>query len=290
MPNQYLNSFEVAAQNFEVQAERPGYKRGWFTWLRHNTRNHPAIEILREALQKCESNEGAKRIIELFFKKYAQFSNHSFSTYFLDELLKDFPDESWHKYQPKPIIFFQGTVYRGTNVPPEIVFQQGFSDLNPSKNLDDYVSDCNGSVGVSTSKSLQVAVGYALPMVRVRDFDCDTTNTYGYIYKINCRSISAVDIEETQSKRGNYFRASLAKAKAEVNVIGHIRPCDVMMAWKVHRDKTIPVEIVTNDDKYLDNKEREADKTIRNILVPHRDFPQSFETKSGPSSPSNKKK
>lgn len=289
MPNKYLNSFEIAARNYAAQTERPGYKPGWFTWLRHKTKNNPAIKILGEALQKCDSDEGAKKIIELYFQKYTGFNNHSVASYLLDELLKNFSDENWRQYQPKPLVFFQGIVYRGTLVPPSVIFKDGFIDRSPSQNLDDYVSDCNGSVGVSTTTSFSMAKGYALPLVTAKNVDSVDIQPYGYIYEINCRSLSAINIAETQSKRGNKFRAMLARGKAEVNVIGDIKSCDVMKAWKVYRNTNTPIEIY-NNVSYVDNNERKQDSEVHHILVPHRDFNPAKNDKEKSADPSSQPK
>jgi hypothetical protein len=274
MPNKYLDSINIASENYGKQEERPGYKRGWLSWLRHfNAKNNPVVKKLKDSVEACEQDSQAKEIIEAHFKEN-QFNNHSFSIYLLDELLKNFPTENWAQYQPKPVVFFQGTVFRGTQIPPEIVFKHGFSDRNPSKNLDNYISDFNGSVGVSTTKELAIAKSYALPRLRKSDMDYSDAEPYGYIYKITCRSNTAIDLEATHIKRNNLLGAKLSKGKAEVNIVGNIKACDVMMAWKVYRDSR-PAEILLNEHKYEGNNEREKDTSYPEIIVPHRDIAQA---------------
>jgi hypothetical protein len=278
MPNKYYNSCETAAINYANQVHRPGYKPGWFTWLRHrNTKNNPDVEKFKQSLKACENDAKAKEFIESYFKT-TKFHNHSFSTYLLDELLKSFPDEKWQDYHPKPIVFFKGIVYRGSPMSPDMVFSTGFKDRSPSENLDDYVSDMNGSVGVSTSTSFKMAHDYALPRINPKD-DFTEAQPYGYIYKINCRSQTAIDLEKTHLKRGNNIRAQLSHGKKEINVVGNIASHDIMMAWKVFRDPAQTAEVFTNKS-YQSNQERRASKTFPSVIVPHRDFSQITEEQS----------
>lgn len=265
MPNKYLASFQKAKEAYAQQKHRPGYVRTFFSCWRHSTAlNKYAIE-LENKLQLEEKDEPSRELIQKVFienKKY--FNNHSFMIYFLDALMKDFPNEGWEQYDPKPIKIYQGEVYRGTDANPEDVFAKGFKENSLADNVEDYIYYNTGSKGISTSKSYQVAQTYALPMVRpLHDCSLMEARSTGYVYKINYRGSAGIDIESTALERAKHNGSNPKTGKKEVNVVGAIKPSDIVCAFLVRRNSfDVPEMVERIDNPGYENEKKGEDESL----------------------------
>lgn len=272
MLDQFNICFERASNNYNKQNKRPGYPATLFTHLRHSHTNDKCIIELGMALNKAKDEKTAKDIIKKHFEKFKKFNNHSFNTYLVDELQASFPNDEWEKFNPKPIVFYQGLLYRGTSIAPNTIFNKGFLDANSSQKLDDYMNDCNGSIGVSMTKNYAVAQYYALPPITARNIEnpANYVGTIGYIYQINYRGSAGIDIEETHIIRGNHIRAFLAHRKEEVNVPGQVMRYDIVQGWQIDRFTDYVVEF--KNPYYIPNRDTKAEDFIPNLIVSTRDF------------------
>lgn len=230
-------SFQQSLERY-TNKEKRGYKFGLFTKLRHSFDKNQNILKLESNLQQCSNDtEIMNCILDYFLSDRTKFHNHSFSNYFIDALKENIRDIDWDCFNQKKISLYQGIVFRGTSQSKEKIFQNGFSELNRSDFIEDYVKFATGSIGISTSTEFNCARDYALNNKR--------TNPTRYIYVINYRGRGGHDIFETAKARGkkteNYFyrpQIPLEK-KAEVNIKGNIAPQDVVGAWQLNANSAV---------------------------------------------------
>lgn len=269
MQNRYLDVFQRARQYYLAQTPRLGYPNGWFTWFRHGLSKHPYLENLHSELSSERDDARAQEIIKTHFREHPQFHNHSFNTYFLDELLRAFPLEDWQRFHPRPIVFYRGKLYRGSQLTPDVVFKNGFIEENSSLCLDDYVQVCNGSVGVSTTKLESVARAYALPPITINKLNDPSANItgVGYVYEIDYRGCEGIDVTATNIKRNNMIVGD----KQEVNIVGRILPQDIVCAWKLTQG-ILSIESKKIINTLYDPTRVQDEKPTSNLIVPHRDF------------------
>jgi len=251
----YNEVFEEALSHYTKEVKRPGYLNGWFTGIRHSRTLYPHIKKLQADLSN--PNQDSKTVLESYFKDpKTKFNNHSFSLYLIDALEEHVPDEYWGRFYPKhkQVIFYSGTVYRGTMQAPRSAFNNGIT-AHTTPRLEDYVYDTSMGTGVSTSTDKSVAQGYS---VKVHGGKEAPQVSYGWTYKINYRNLGGVDIIQSHKARNN--RAILAitrcEEKREINVIGKIEPQDIVGCWN-HAGKWI------ENKNYQENRKVEEPKTFR---------------------------
>lgn len=234
----YLDIYFNALDNYISQKRRPGYAPGLFTHLRHSFYEYPALIDFRKILQKAKSKEEQKNTITAFLTNLnveGKINNHSFTAYLIDELVRSDPESNWEKLYPKPIVFYQGILYRGTLQKPEDAFANGMTS-SVSKKIEAYCNDTNCSTGVSTSTEKSIAQKYKTSVFQTA---YGAHYEHGYLYKINYRGHGGVDIIETLKARGQNCRAAIAAHKQEVNIVGTVKPEDIVGCWGPD-DKWIP--------------------------------------------------
>lgn len=224
-PSLYLNCFERALNNYCNQKPRIGYTFTLFTKFRHSFKEYPALSQLKAHLE--QSNEDQHKQLIVNFLKTNPLNDHSFGMYLLDELISDFPDEQWLDFHPKPIILFQGYLYRGSLQKYSDAFVNGMQ-CGSSDKIENYIKDANFGVGISTSTSLNVAREYQNTV-----YIAGTSGVVqkGYVYKVNYRGTQGIDITRTHLERGNCMSAFFASRKKEINIIGDIPAKDIMGCW-----------------------------------------------------------
>lgn len=264
MLNKYEAHFAKALAKYQEQAKRPGYMPGLFTSWRHSFAKYPAISILEQKI-KGQDDSLVKVEISNFLKPLkdkGKINNHSFAAYLLDLLIAEFPEEEWKSFLPKPIVFYQGQLYRGTAEPHDKVFKDGMEGSS-SPNVEDYCNSVNFGVGVSTSKSKEIASEYQQSnYVSERRYYIAPK---GFLYKIHYRGSFGIDIDATAAQR----REPILISKKEVNIIGRIEPADIYGCW----DK---------NDKWIDNPYFNAEREKEAIL----ELPMALDAIYGPSQPS----
>ncbi|MBV8801419.1 MAG: hypothetical protein JO131_00360, partial [Gammaproteobacteria bacterium] len=174
MPKTYTQICTEAEKKWKFSEKRSGYTRTFLSNLRHygflgffdskkRIVNKQAQEVL--ALLQTLTDETAKKHIILAFlnQNKSKLNNHSFGCYLIDILRQEYPNDGWEKYEPKPVIHFQGELFHGTYIQPKTIFSQGLISNNHSSNIEDYIVTTSGSIGISTSKNMDVAKKYALP-------------------------------------------------------------------------------------------------------------------------------
>lgn len=229
-------SFRQSLDRYKHKEAR-GYKFGWFTNIRHSFDKNQNISKLESDIQQCSNEKEIMNcIIDYFLSDKTKFHNHSFSNYFIDTLKENIPNIEWDCFQSKKVSLYQGIVFRGTSQPTHKIFQNGFSELNHSDFLDDYIKSATGSIGISTSTEFNCARDYALNNKR--------TNPVRYIYVINYRGKGGHDIIETIKSRGekirnHFYTKQPLEKKAEINIKGNISPHDVIGAWELNQDNAV---------------------------------------------------
>ncbi|QMT60933.1 hypothetical protein [Legionella sp. PC997] len=256
MQNKYLPVFKKALDNYIKQSkrshfsfnsnEKPIYKPDFFSSFRHSQKLYPALEQLQKKLTEANDEE-AREIIKIHFRdKNNKWNNYSFNNYFLDEIFKIETKEDWEKewsvFDKNPISYYQGILFRGSAEDISFCFKYGIKESVKSDFLEDYVRDMSGSIGVSTSKSFHVARSYALPSLVVRNEVTIATKPIwaeSYIYLIDFKGKTAIDLESTFISRGETSCAKLSKNKEEVNIVGTISSEEIIGAFYVNRSGKI---------------------------------------------------
>lgn len=255
----FIDLYETALQKYIAKVDRTHhtqmsapnhriYTNGILTYFRHSNNEYDELKTLRALLEADNSDEqvNAKTaVIRHFENKKHRWNNHSFNNYLLDEIKKSVSDiewkETWNRFDTQPIIYNKGVLFRGTGAKPAHVFKHGMVESNDSRSIDDYIKDMNGAIGVSTSKSFSVAMGYALPNIDPRKEWVDFWHE-SYIYVLDYQGTRGIDLELTFRARGRNIAAyfsGLTTGKAEVNVIGNIEPEHVVGAFYVNREGVI---------------------------------------------------
>lgn len=241
--NKYIAQSERTHYTLEGIADKPIYTFGFFSAFRHGRKENPSLLKLREVLSSDNSEDQTIAIAEIkkhFLNKQNKWNNHSFNNYFLDEIKKNVSEEIWRNvwecHDKNPIKYYRGILFRGTGDEPQTVFADGLHEKNTSRSLNDYLRDMNGSIGVSTSKSFEIAKGYALPMIDFRR-DWVTMWSESYIYVIDYQGDQGIDISETFQARGH--KDSYHTIKLEVNIIEKIDPKHIVGAFYVNRQGKI---------------------------------------------------
>ena len=253
---QFITLYKKALTKYIAQEQRthyslaplpdhPVFSFGIFSWFRHSQEEYPALQSLRASLESDASHSQCTAINAIknhFMDANNKWNHHSFNSYFLDEIYqnctRDEWQHHWQQFDPTPIEYFHGIVFRGTGDSPVDCFRQGLFEKNTSTSINDYIKDMNGSIGLSTSTSFSIAMTYALPRIDPRH---DTFNSWdqSYIYLIDYNDDYGIDLEKTFLKRGQNIRAGLSADKAEVNIIKHIDASQIIGAFYVDRSDLI---------------------------------------------------
>lgn len=252
MPNKYLIPFKSALSNYLNQTKRTHYsfqsnekriyQSDFLGFFRHSQTVYPAVQELQKKLAEAD-DEAAKGIIKLhFMDKKNKWNNYSFNHYLLDELYKVESPEDWEKewksFDPNPIVYYQGILFRGSAESTAHCFQYGITESTQSEYLEDYIQDMNGSIGVSTTKSFQVAKNYALPTIVTRNEVILATKPVwaeSFIYVIDFKGKTAIDLEATFKLREKHSSAELSGNKKEVNIVGTVYSEEILGAFYVNR-------------------------------------------------------
>lgn len=250
MFNRYLACFAEAYKKYSAQDTRPGYLFGYFSWLRHSKTLYPHIANLQDNItHKNNDDEIIKILTNYFSDPVTTFNNHSFSIYFLDELLMTFPEEKnlWEKFYPaeKQLVFYKGILYRGMKIQQwqlEEFFNQGFDSRQSSEWVDAYANDTSMGLGISTSKDKYVAAGYASAMVSrgIREA-CTVIYQSGFLLEIDYDGEGGIDILETLKTRQDNVNYYFAERKKEVNIIGNIKPENIKGAYFIDPEVEAPL-------------------------------------------------
>jgi hypothetical protein len=263
--NNYIQQTPRTHHTQMNEANHRIYTFGWFSSFRHSRTEYPRLIALKMRLQADHSAEqlDAKAAIVAHFNDDAnKWNHHSFNNYLFDEIKKHADalewQNTWLAYDKKPILYYRGILFRGTGAHPTQAFKNGLIESNDSNNLEDYIKDMNGAIGVSTSKLFRVANGYALPNINPKDEYADIWHE-SYIYVIDYQGTRGIDLEQTFNARQHSIAAYLSgleNGKAEVNVIEKIEPQHIVGAFYVNRMD----QVIWHANPEFDQK-RLADKT-----------------------------
>jgi hypothetical protein len=249
----YTAVFNEAFAAYQAQAQRPGFSTGYFTLFRHSCTLYPAIAQLKIALEKSDSIENAQNIIFDHLSNQQHKNNtHSFNSYLIDALQKNDDHCDWSYFEKNKVKTYHGTLYRGMSRGPEIIFKEGLSCKDTSCLLNSYRKRTNYSVGISTSKSYDTALDYALK--RLMD---DNTKPI-HVYKINYRGGTGVDVKYSNPQ--NFFLDKLHQVdwKDEVNIMTSICPEDIVGVYVLKKNgKALCREWIDNP-AYLPERETEV--------------------------------
>lgn len=243
--SRYINQETRTHYSLADKPENPFFTFGLFSWLRHSREEYPALLKLRSILENDTSDDQAiafQAVQHHFMDANNKWNHHSFNSYLLDEIHKTCTEEQWQlhwkRFDPTPIVYFQGILFRGTGDLPSVCFKHGLLEKNASSSLNDYIKDMNGSIGVSTTKDFSIAKSYALPRIDPRHDTLDSWDE-SFIYVVDYRQHTGIDLEKTFLQRGQTIRASLSAGKAEVNVIHKIDADQIIGAFYVNRKGNI---------------------------------------------------
>lgn len=250
----YLDAFNEAFTRYSSQKDRPGYQYTLFTGIRHSGEKYPALVRFQNELTKsCDKN-----VLQQWLKNpELKAGHHSFRTYLIDVLIEFFPLENWEQFDNKNIVFYQPSndyLYRGSLQKPEQAFAKGMKSGFNSKNIEDYTEVANENAGVSTSRSLRVASGYAN---KIWTNHYGVHEDFGYVYQIHYRGIDGIDIDKTHTSRNPSFPTS--KTKQEINIVSCISPEDIVGCG--YRDAETGEYIQS-----LSNPNYRPDKPVKNTL------------------------
>ena len=251
MKNTLIQAVTESIINY-ANVKNRGYKLGFFSHWRHGFAKTELLSNLEKKLRNSANDEQALAIIiEHLLAKNSTFHHHSFNSYLIDLLKKSVKQIDWDCFTPMGIKQYQGTVYRGTSQPPERIFSLGFNDRRPSAAIEDYLRFINYGVGISTSKSFDCAMEYAINTKR--------SFQQRYIYVINYQGDEGYDILETGKARGVNFKPFINRSrfsmneKHEVNIKNVILNTDIIGAWKIAHDGT---------SSWLDNPHYQAETLL----------------------------
>ena len=149
MPNSFIEPFTKAIDKRNKLEWRPGYPVGLFTRLRHSQKVDTDVIDYLALLKNTSDEEQAKRIIfNLFLKR--PFNNHSFLAYLYDELLITHPAliPDLNLYNPRSLVCYEGTLYRGVLKGPKTVFKEGFRLPDKISSLEESIRLITGHAGV----------------------------------------------------------------------------------------------------------------------------------------------
>jgi hypothetical protein len=274
--NKYSEIYQLALQGYTNQAaERPGYKKTWFSWLRHSYKPYPHIEKLKEDLTAAADDAAAKLILAAYFKdSKTKFKHHSFSRFLLDQLQMQFRSEQWEAHDPTPIVFYRHDkdqrLYRGTEQNPQDAFKNGMLDQAPKDKINPYLKTSSFNVGISTTKDYKIAEGYAMqawltPTAKGMIFRASKPV---YIYEIDYRDGNGIDIMATTlARQANSIERFDASQKDEVNILQKILPEDIVGVW----------EVTVKEKHFIKNSAYQAIKHTPDASVPER-LEQLFKT------------
>lgn len=253
MPNRYIPLFDQALCNYIKQAPRTHfsfkatekriYQADFFGYFRHSQILYPALEQLQKKLAAVDDDNEARRMIQChFMNKSNKWNDYSFNNYLLDAIYKAESKEDWEKewqsFDKKPICYYQGLLFRGSAEDTLHCFKQGIKENTSSEFLEDYIQDMNGAIGVSTTKSFQVAKNYALPTLITRNEAILATKPIwaeSSIYVIDFKGETGIDLQATFTLRGQHGAAELSKNKKEVNIVGTVSSEEILGAFYVNR-------------------------------------------------------
>lgn len=242
----YSTIYQQALTNYKKQQSRAGYTPGLFTSWRHSCVEYPELITLKNRIESAGDPQTAKAIIIEYLSKLQlqkKINNHSFASYFLDQLTMNDNANKWEQFYPndKKLVFYNGTLYRGMRIDKktlEDIFTNGIKARETSYNIDDYVSDASLSLGISTSKDMSVAKYYATG-ISARGFkECGKVFLVnGYVFEIDYQGMGGIDIIPTLEARKHSLRLALAKTKQEVNIIEDIPASSIKGAYAVSPKK-----------------------------------------------------
>ncbi len=256
---QYQAIFSDAFSAYQEQRTRPGFKKGYFTSFRHSAILYPAIAKLQELLLNTQSDEVAQNIlIKHLSNTHNKNNQHSFNSYLLDRLLEKDNNLDWSYFVKNKVKNFTGILYRGMARNPEQIFNQGLSCNQSSEVLIDYIKRKNDRVGISTSKSYETALDYALKRLNKFFFPPDTV----YVYKINYRGCAGLDVNFSNEK--NMFLDFIYKAqwKNEVNVASTVLPQDIMGADEIRKNNNRYIKTWIPNPNYMPHREHEVSTQV----------------------------
>ena len=263
MTNKYETTLEHAISNYTSRAERPGYPFGLFGKAGHSFKKYSVITELLGRIREAQTDEAARNILTDFIseriQRYSRRS-HSFVNYLIDELVVAFPDETWRMVEDSSPVgwsdlyargdqfrLYYGTVYRGTHQKPEDAFKNGIPEMNTNPAVAAYASVGLFDCGVSTSKSVTTARGYANKTFYIPNTTQRVIQT-GYLYMIDLSLLISKSRTDGAAKIAPIDRVATYQARAqrmtpaespkqEVNIRGAIAPELIVCAWKIEPDK-----------------------------------------------------
>jgi CRISPR/Cas system Type II protein with McrA/HNH and RuvC-like nuclease domain len=234
--NALLQCYEKALENYCKVKPRKGCLVTFFTRFRHSFKEYPALYKLRKALeQESDSVSALTLVINHLIAKSATFNNHSFNNYFMDELKSSvsFQHIDWDCFTPKAVKYYAGLLYRGDTRPPSVIFNAGFSEKRSSNFDSDYLKYYTGTLGISTSKDIDVAIDYAICSRNAMQKPAKLAQGVSYIYVIDYQGQDGFDILKTARARchvyfSRFFHKKLDRAQSlrnqEVNIKGFVDP------------------------------------------------------------------
>ncbi len=244
-----LQCYVKALESYCKQKSREGCLPTFFTKFRHAFKEYPALYKLRKALE-TEKNivTSLTLVANHFVSKTSTFNNHSFNNYFLDELKNSFKQVDWDCFTPKAVKKYTGLLYRGDTRPPSLIFDTGFTERQSSNFDSDYQKYNNETIGISTSKDIDVAINYAINskdamLKRILRGQTQTLTPIGsYVYVMNYQGNNGFDILKTGQARGINFSSvfhrdrSSALGNKEVNIKGPIVPELILGAFELKNE------------------------------------------------------
>lgn len=245
----YLECFKTALMLYQGQYMRPGYQPTILSWFRHSNTKYQDLQNLENELLN-PGRADPKDIIKKYLNQLSD-NHHSFRNYFLDALVASFPEEHWSQFYSKPIVFYQGMLFRGTMQHYKTAFQEGMEG-GRSDNVEDYANDTSGNIGLSTSKDISVAKTYSISTFQTTK---GVHFEYGYLYYIDYSGESGIDIIESHKKRGNEWTAWMANHKDEVNIIERVQASDIIGCWDTRNERFIKNKAYSKSNVIFVNKE-----------------------------------
>ena len=232
MHTRYLEPADKAIKKYLTQKKRDGYSPGLFSCFRHRGTLHPSVQLLLNDLGVITDEEQAKQRIIEHLQNSQPWNNHSFKLYLLDALKVDAktnnPDENWDKYNPNRLHFYTGTLYKGTQTKPAIIFTHGFKLTVPVDKMK-CIQGITDDNGISTTPNKAVAEKYARR--ESADMNGMVYQEWGYVYQTEYRGDKAIDLPKTWLQRRSNLRYRIYADKQEVNVLESIPPSCIVCAW-----------------------------------------------------------
>lgn len=262
----YLDAVKRGKDKYIEGYPRAGVVEGKLTGVRHSHANNPVLDSLDAKLEKTKTIDEVKRVIKEHFSQVNSWNAHSFNYYLLDELVKDFPQDNWQTFDPKPLIYFHGKVFIASTVDPDRAFVHGLQEATPSNVIEDYLACNTGLYGFTVKEK---AVKDGLPDWRPMNLFSSSKPQTCWLYEVKYRGSAGIDVEQTKSIRGAVWD-KVRPDHHRVNIKGLIKPEDIIGAEKYQRKdgKVVKVSEQSLNAAYKPDRQEEAEVLTQELFTP----------------------